>query len=69
MIYKRVYVFDVPRSLADDCCLRRRRGGDFDHGTGGSGRFPVGGQEDAKVVLVGHGRESLKDVGDKRLSA
>ena len=39
------------------------RGFHFDGGSGGGGRLPAGGQQDAEVVLVGHGRKPSEDAG------
>ncbi len=41
-----------------------RRGFRFDGGSGGGGRLPAGGQQDAEVVPVGHGRQPFEDVGE-----
>jgi hypothetical protein len=35
----------------------------FDRDSGGGGRLPEGGWQDAKVVPVGHGRKPFEDVG------
>ena len=45
----------------------RRRGGDVDDGPGGGCRLPAGREQGTEVVLIGHGRQPLKDVGEVKL--